>query len=108
MVDPVSAPLDIQELVSEEITPNTRGEAKVNFKTQVRGVDGVAREAGIQKRESGTENHYPSTVQWTIKGEGDIPYLLYTLAGDLPVVELKKIAASLVLIEKGNIKPNNN
>jgi hypothetical protein len=107
MVDPVSAPLDIQELVSEEFTPNTRGEAKVHFKTQVRGVEGASREAGIQKWESGIENHYPSTMQWTVKGEGDIPYILYTLAGDLPVAELKEMAASLVRVEKGNIKPNN-
>lgn len=108
MVDPVSVPLDIQGSIAEEITPNTSGESKVNFKTIVRGVEGVAREAGVQKWEKGDENRYPSIVQWTVKGEGDIPYVLYTIAGDIPVEALNKIAASLILVEKDNLKPINN
>jgi len=109
MVDPVSAPLDIPGLIGEEIMPNTRGESKSYFKTKVRGIEGVAREGGVQKWEKGSENRYPSIVQWTLDGEeGDVPYVLYTLAGDLPVAELKNIAVALVPVEKGNIKSNSN
>jgi len=107
MVDPVSQELDIQSLLDQEISPNTKGETKVYFKTKVRNVDAVAREAGAQKWQSGLENRYPSTIQWVEKGEGDVPYLLYTLAGDISVAELKKIAASLVRVEKGKINLNN-
>jgi len=97
LVDPTSQPLDMPKALAREQAPNVDGVTKAYFRTTVRNFEAVAREAGLQKWEDGSENHYPAIIQWTETGDGDVPYLLYTLAGDCSVNNLRQIANSLIL-----------
>lgn len=101
LVDPTSEPLDnyISELLNQEMTPNTKGETKINFKCMVRGKTAIAHEKGEQKWQTGVVHRYPAVVQWTEKGTGKVPYLLYTLIGDMTVEELKQAAKDLKLFD---------
>ncbi|MEW6173891.1 MAG: hypothetical protein AB1510_12660 [Bacillota bacterium] len=102
-VDPMSEPLNIDEMVSwESSVRNIKGETKCFFKTKVRNVEASGRESGVQKWASGAENHYPAVIEWSEKVNGDIPYVKYALVGNGPVSELIEMAASLKLTEKGN------
>lgn len=83
--------------LAREQAPNSDGITKPYFKTTVRNFIGVARKAGLQKWEDGSENHYPAVIQWTEPGDGDAPYLLHALAGDCSVENLKQIASSFVI-----------
>lgn len=94
-VDPTDRPLEIDTLLSDKMTPNTKGETKTWQRAEIRGVPAVAHEAGEQKWKSGQVNKYPAIVQWTEKGNGDAPYLLYRLMSDGPVEQLKAMAATL-------------
>lgn len=96
-VEPRDDPLDVQAALSREFAPNTRGETKIFKPCMVRGFPAVGAEAGIQKWENGDYNKHPSGIEWTEPGYQDIPYLRYTLCGDVPVSQLIKIADSLVL-----------
>lgn len=98
-VDPVSEPLDVGAILSEEMLPNTKGETKINFECRVREIIGGAHEKGEQKWQSGAIHRYPAVLFWTEKGTGEIPYLLYTVYGDTTVEELKEIAESLKAFE---------
>lgn len=100
MVDPTSKPFDIAPALKQTQAPNVDGVTEPYFKVTVRGVEAVAREAGVQKWEDGTENHYPAVIQWSEKGDGDTPNVLYTLMGDGPVKDLREIAKSLIKIQK--------
>lgn len=100
LVTPTDRPIDLEVDLREENPITTDGRSRVYYETTVRGVVGVARDAGVQKWESGAENRFPSVIEWVERSDGPAPYLRYSLLGDITVSELAAIAEHMVLQAK--------
>lgn len=94
-VDPAEKPRDIEEDLKQTMTPNVKGETRINKRLEVRGNEGFYSEKGTIKWESGVTYNYPAVISWTEPGTGEIPYLIYTLYGDCSIDKLKEIAENL-------------
>jgi hypothetical protein len=100
LVTPTDRPIDLEVDLREENPVTTDGRSRVYYETAVRGVVGVARDAGVQKWESGAENRFPSVIEWVERSDGPAPYLRYSLLGDITVAELADMAERMVFRAK--------
>jgi hypothetical protein len=87
--------LGVDYWLAQRPDTNTAGVSAIYSATTVRGLPAVQRDQGVQAFADGATNAYPADLIWAEKGNAQVPYLIYTLSGDLPVAALKDIAKSL-------------
>lgn len=95
LATPTDVPYDQASAVARVTAANTAGETKLYRPATVRGFQGAAAGGGLMKWQSGFSYRYPSVLEWEEPGNGDAPYVLYALMGDVPVGQLEAIAARL-------------